>query len=964
VGTLGSVLERAEKGAGGVIALLGDEGAGKTRLLDELQDLARARGALVLAGRAWAIHTRLAYAPLVDALGPHLRELAPPDRERLVDDLPELDNLFVERPRRPLDALGDPHLEKTRLFEAFCRLVERLAESRTVVLTLDDAHWADLASIEMLHYLCRNVRRARILVALTVRVDEPESNSAVDELLHSLGHAGLLTRIEVGRLSDEDVLAMARLLLEGELSPSLESMLAHRTRGVPLLVEELVRSLLASGQLRRDLRWKAEPTAAEHLPGAVRELVGYRLARLTVIDRSLLEMLAVDGEGLRAVELSAAGNLAPGVAEEHLARLARERLVVAETSGGEPRFILAHPLVQQVLLDALGGAARPQLHLALVRALEKLAEKDLGRLARHYIGAGAQAANPRALEVVIAAAEHAAKVHAPAEAASLYAAAVELARGLGRDDSLPHLLAELGTAQSADGDPACAIASWSEAAKLFQARGERKRSLALRAQTALAMSTRGQNAEALELLRVSAIDADPEIGVRLAEAHVMIRDRLGDVETLDIAVDELRSLAEQWGEPSVAITAKRIEAWLCASRVECPRAWELLTEALDAARALGDPLVIFNVLRERFFLAMSLGDIAAVESNATEAAELARTRLRSAPLVSVAEGGRLAADWARGEWQRAAARVPQLFELTLRAGDKRFAIGCLYGQAQAAARSGDAEQARMCLDEAKRQAAEGVVETRIEGQRLVAEGELKLLEGDIAGAIAALEEACGPLPGRLMRSEFPIHCLHRLANAYLCAQRFDAARKIARSLDGAGPLAEAQAARIRGRIKGAEGTPAMERALEIFRRLDIASEVCECSLDIADLLPAARREEAVELAQDALAIGERLGAWLMIKRARARLLALGDAPAAGAKQRRRSAQSQAASDGAPSLTARESEVAVLIARGLTNEEVAQSLHISRHTVGTYIKRMYQRLGLASRVELTRYVLEHHLGGDD
>jgi DNA-binding NarL/FixJ family response regulator len=77
----------------------------------------------------------------------------------------------------------------------------------------------------------------------------------------------------------------------------------------------------------------------------------------------------------------------------------------------------------------------------------------------------------------------------------------------------------------------------------------------------------------------------------------------------------------------------------------------------------------------------------------------------------------------------------------------------------------------------------------------------------------------------------------------------------------------------------------------------------------------------------------------------------------------RSAQSQAASDSEPSLTARECEVAVLITRGLTNDEVAQSLHISRHTVGTYIKRMYQRLGFATRVELTRNVLDHHLGDE-
>jgi predicted ATPase len=252
---LAGAFERATSGSGSVVALLGDAGIGKTRLLEELEQVAKGRGALVLAGRAWAMHMRLAYALLVDALGTHLRELPASDRERLVDDLPELDNLFVELPRRALAPLNDPELEKTRLFEAVSRLVERLAGSRTVVLTLDDVQWADLASIEMLHYLCRNVRRARILVALTIRIGEPETNARLNDLLHSLGGAGLLVRVEVGRLSDDEALAMTRLLLQGELSPSLESIITTRTRGVPLLVDELVRSLLASRHLRRELPW-------------------------------------------------------------------------------------------------------------------------------------------------------------------------------------------------------------------------------------------------------------------------------------------------------------------------------------------------------------------------------------------------------------------------------------------------------------------------------------------------------------------------------------------------------------------------------------------------------------------------------------------------------------------------------------------------------------------------------------
>src|SRR5262249_35034133 len=155
-----------------------------------------------------------------------------------------------------------------------------------------------------------------------------------------------------------------------------------------------------------------------------------RLARISAGDRALLELLAVDAEGLRAVELAAAGGVDRTRVEEQLIRLARERLVAEVDGDGEPRYILAHPLMQQALFDALGAGARTQLHLALVQVFEPLAPRELGRLARHYLGAGRHVASARSLEVVTAAAEHAAEAHAPAEAASLYAAAVELARGL------------------------------------------------------------------------------------------------------------------------------------------------------------------------------------------------------------------------------------------------------------------------------------------------------------------------------------------------------------------------------------------------------------------------------------------------------------------------------------------------------------------------------------------------------
>jgi DNA-binding CsgD family transcriptional regulator len=947
---LRATLTRAESGSGGVVLLRGEAGVGKTRLLEELAVLARGRDMLVLTGRAWALHVQLSYALLVDAIGPHLRSLGDAERARLVDDLPEVDTLFIDLPRRPLAPLGDPALEKTRLFEAFCRLVERLALRQPVVLLLDDVHWADRTSVEMLHYLCRNLGRSRIVVALSVRAEEPETESLA-ELLHSLQRAGLLSVSELGRLSHEETLALARTLLEGGLAPSLETLISERTRGVPLLVEELVRSLLSTGQLRRDLTWSAEPGAAAHVPSAMRDLARYRLSRLDAVERRILETLAVDGQGARADELAGATGLGADDLAERLQRLLRERFIMTDA---REHYSLWHPLMQQVLLEGLAASARRALHQSLLHTLEELKEGDLGRLAGHYVGAGESARCPRALEVVRTAAERSRALHAHADAAHLLAAAVELARGLGQEPVLPGLYAELGGARSDNADPAGAAESWREAARLYEERGERDRALALAPKIALARSTEGRHREALELLHAAAPGADAGLRVKLAEAEVIIRDRLGDVEQLGDAVAALRRLAAQVDAPEVAVIAKSTEAWVRMSRVQCVEAWQLLEEALAAARACGDPRRLFNVLRERFFAAVSLGDIDAVERNAVEARQVAAEQLRSAPLVSVAEVGILAVAWARGDWRVASQRVPQIVEAAMRAGDKRFAIGALYGQAQAFARSGDVEMARLCLNEAKRQRAEAasVVETRIELQRLVAEGEIRLLEGDVAGAVVAFEEACGPEPGRLMRTEFPVYTLSRLANAYLKANRPDDAFRVVGYLDGGGPLAEAHAACIRGQLRpGKGGIADLEAALAMLRALH-EPEVAECCIMLAERLSGPR---AQELAEEAATLAEHRNDRLILGRAQARLKALdGGAPetAQAAPTRRRAA------DG---LSSREREVAVLVARGLTNDEIARHLDISPHTVATHLKRMYDRLGFASRVELTRYVLDHHIG---
>src|SRR5437868_10663553 len=137
---LAAQLSRAARRQGCAMFLVGEAGIGKTRLAHEALVLARERGFLVLEGSAYALEDRLAYAPILAAFGPFLRRLDSPRQTRLVSGLPDLGRLFTDLHLPAPLPLGDPALEKTRLFEAVVRLLERLTRESPVLLFLDDLH--------------------------------------------------------------------------------------------------------------------------------------------------------------------------------------------------------------------------------------------------------------------------------------------------------------------------------------------------------------------------------------------------------------------------------------------------------------------------------------------------------------------------------------------------------------------------------------------------------------------------------------------------------------------------------------------------------------------------------------------------------------------------------------------------------------------------------------------------------
>ena len=160
---LGRALERAMAGRGGAVLVAGEPGVGKTRVARETAELARGRGFLVLEARGYALEANLAYGLVLEALNAHLRALDERTRARLLGDSRELARLFGG------GRLGEGELEKVQLFDAVARLLARLAAERPLLLWLDDLHWADAASLELLHFAARHLEAARFLLLGTLR---------------------------------------------------------------------------------------------------------------------------------------------------------------------------------------------------------------------------------------------------------------------------------------------------------------------------------------------------------------------------------------------------------------------------------------------------------------------------------------------------------------------------------------------------------------------------------------------------------------------------------------------------------------------------------------------------------------------------------------------------------------------------------------------------------------------------
>ena len=423
---LEDALLAAHRGESRLIALGGEAGMGKTRLARELARRAQRLSWSVLWGACSEAELPIPYLPLVEAVGNYL---STQDTERLSDSLGaarrELAQLFPQLGKdEPAAPVGDPAQAKLRLFEAVVGLLGEVAHERGLLLILEDVHWADSATRELLDHLCRRLTSLRSLLLLTYRSDELDRRHPLTPLLQSWRRSGTAELVALSPLNEREIAEMIAAILEDEhLEPGFRELMYARTEGNPFVLEEMLKEVIDRGDLRRSgSSWQRRSLEDLRIPDTVRDTILLRFGRLDLSEAEVLRAAAVLGRMFDYRTLLAASG-APEATVQRALEVGLAQQLLEEVSDGLVSYRWRHALTQEAITGEIVLPRRQALH---ARAADALRAAGAGSLvvAGHLLGASRfDEAVPACLE----AAEE-------AEASLAFADALELL-----ERALPHV---------------------------------------------------------------------------------------------------------------------------------------------------------------------------------------------------------------------------------------------------------------------------------------------------------------------------------------------------------------------------------------------------------------------------------------------------------------------------------------------------------------------------------------------
>ena len=966
---LRQVARRVADAAGQTLLISGEAGVGKSRLVRELAGQLEHEGWLIQQGSCFERDRLLPYAPFLDAVHAMLLILPPAEVERCLGPaLPDLARLLPELDSGAVDSVADPEQEKRRIFFALDAVFSRLAARQPLLLVLEDLHWADDTSLELLAMVARRVPREHILLLGTYRDDEV--SQGLGSLLQELDRSRLALELRLARLERAGVAAMLQAIFgfERPIRPEFLQAIYMLTEGNPFFIEELLRSLpRESDNLALDTTSDRLAPHELRLPRTVNDAVLRRTNGVSPEARRVLVIAAVAG---RRFDFELLQTLS-GLGERELLHILKELIagqLVIEVGQRGDHFAFRHALTRQAVYRQLLGRERRGVHRRIGDILEQSSgssrDAKLEDLAYHFAEAGVW---DKALEYAEQAGERADALYAPTSAVAHYALAIDAARM----DGIPpparlHRARGLGYGRLGEFDRARA----DHETALVAARLAGDRRLEWQSLMDLGLLWAGRAYEQTHAYFTDALQLARRLEDPLALAHSL--NRVGNwLVNVEHPADgeryhrEALAIFEQLGDRSGLAETLDLLGLARYMQADLMAAVEYRDRAIALFRELDDRAGLVTALAHR------AGSVTTYHS--ATAAALPRFQLEATELVQ--EAVRLAQELAwpaaetfarmilasvlgrTGDYSNAVAQTNLALDIAEDIDHRQWMSGCRYTLAEIYRELFALDQARDQFQEALQLARE------------VGSGNwINAITGSLASTLLATGDTQGAaalLAGAMENREPPATMGQRqvrLAAAELALWRGDAdeALRLADQLRGETITApsvdflRARALRTRGRLEDAEA--ALRGAYKLASAGQLASVTWRLQSELAATLDAQGRGAEADVARaEALAAIDEIAGRLTDARL-ASVFAAGAHRAMGIPARTRHRLAR----GPRGLTTREREVAALIARGQTNRAMAERLVLSERTIETHVSGILGKLGFSSRAQIAAWATEEGL----
>ncbi|MEU7766523.1 AAA family ATPase [Nocardia sp. NPDC049190] len=947
------VLNDARSGAAGAVVVLGEPGIGKTRLLGELCERAAAAGFDVMTGRGSELENDVPFGLVVDALDERFMTLDTPVTKGLGRDrLAELAAVLPSLAGRGGQLASRLEVERFEFHRAVRATFEQLVRQRPLVLALDDVHWADPASAELVAHLLRRLVPGMVL-ALAYR-----SRQAPRQLHEAVARAtrdNLLCELELTPLTIREA---AEAVGERPDSPIIRA-LHSESGGNPFYLEQLARTTRKG--LPTQITDQTVGIAREtDIPTAVRMTIAQEL---TVLARDTLRVLqagAVVGDPFDAALVTAIADTDETRVLECLDELVAVELVRSTATPGQFRF--RHPIVRRVVYDDALPGWRFGAHKQAARALAQRGA-PLGARAHHV----EQSASPGDEDAVATLTEagQAVAPRAPAAAARWFEAALRLLPATsGVERRLP-LVVMLAGALASAGHLRDSRAKLEHALELLpvDSLGDRVRIIGMiaRADHGLGRAEDAHHLIVATLDQAIAGSADAiALELELASSHLM----RGQWEQAFATAARACAQAEMLGDRALQLAARSCLALFAADRGDVAAAQSLarlVADGLDGSDMLASELL--EPLANLVYTEISIDHLRAAGRHAERGLNISRATGHGHVVARFILGststklllGQLGAARRSAESAVETALMLDNDQLLSQTQAVRCWVETQHGDLPAALVAG---RAAVQAADRRPRAHYAWLAHACYGEALIEAGEFERGRHEILSL-------GGPELSGMSPTSRPVW-YQALVTAELMADRIDAAEAITRRIeDSAEGLRsrEAQAFLARARIHTARGdyraaAASAQQAHECFDAVEMRVWVGRARLTAghalarADELPTAIRE--LELAHS---IFRDTGAARLADEAAKELRAL------GRRVSRRPTIDE--SEGPAVLTERERGVADLVAKGYSNRDIAAELFISPKTVEKHLTRIYVKVGTSSRAGLAAVMHRRHASpGDD